>query len=880
MRRVRCGARGARAHWSRNTVGVIAACLVGVACAAGSELALPNRLNGSTWRWEHKNNCTLAIEKGSGPDGGDCIVLRADFDRIHYSWARVRAQPAWDLTGTTGVEFRYRGGAPNLRLRPVIVQFRNGKEIVYWSRPMGRPRERVAMNGADQWRKAFVPWEWFQLPPEELRAIDSLHFSLDGLSRGTVTVRLANIRFLRKPGPGLALRIHGPQEFFSLFDLQTSGMEKVRAAVASNDWSAAERALIQYFRRRRTPRYFYSPADRDRIVRLLTSHDPKYGAHITARAQKVADLDFTFESIHCKLSDDPVWDSNALGVNWVFGCHLNRMFWLQFLGEAYWATGDEKWTRAFVRIVHDWIQKNPLPEWPVFCCIKGSPYGQTLEAAVRLSSWIQALQYFRDSPEFPLDRRMEFLRAIFEHARYLEYLEHGYYRGGNWQVVECSGLAEAGIMFPEVKEAASWRKTALGMLERHLAEDTYPDGSHSELTPGYHGWCVQQYRRALTLARLNGIPLSPLAWKRFEKLHEWYARMLMPDGRTPCPGDSGCVNPSSVFAYAAVAFDRPDLKYLSGAKTFPLGFVWVGGTDLIDRYARMAARAPAWGPSTLLPDAQYIVFRDGWRTWPEGRSAALFFDAAPWAGGHSHPDALNVDIAIGGPSLIREAGIRGYAHPHHIDYFRRTFAHNVLTIDGREQHQPQTPKLIACKLNDSAYDYASAQIEAPATGATWRRTVVFLRPDCFIIVDRVWGKGEHTLRRFFHTADRVEFHPPDRALFVWRGQHRAALAVSPEPGLTLTNDQGGPAFEGKPQCAVFVCRAALPWEGACVVVPATNDGVPAIERISSTQGSAGSSTYRLRVAGRSYTLTLTYSRGPQGVTQISLKPATRAGTGQ
>ena len=111
--------------------------------------------------------------------------------------------------------------------------------------------------------------------------------------------------------------------------------------------------------------------------------------------------------------------------------------------------------------------------------------------------------------------------------------------------------------------------------------------------------------------------------KRFEKLHEWYAWMLMQDGRTPCPGDSGSVNPRNILAYAAAALERPDLKFASRAKTLSLSFIWVGGTELIERFARLAPEPPPRA-STLLPDAQYIIFRNTWQNLGNGTS--LFFD--------------------------------------------------------------------------------------------------------------------------------------------------------------------------------------------------------------------------------------------------------------
>jgi len=46
-----------------------------------------------------------------------------------------------------------------------------------------------------------------------------------------------------------------------------------------------------------------------------------------------------------------------------------------------------------------------------------------------------------------------------------------------------------------------------------MAEDVYPDGGHSELTPGYHAWVMERFLKVALLCRANGyeVPACSIA---------------------------------------------------------------------------------------------------------------------------------------------------------------------------------------------------------------------------------------------------------------------------------------------------------------------------------------------------------------------------------
>ena len=67
------------------------------------------------------------------------------------------------------------------------------------------------------------------------------------------------------------------------------------------------------------------------------------------------------------------------------------------------------------------------------------------------------------------------------------------------------GLFTAGMLFPEFKEAALWRKTAIERLYGQLTDEVYPDGAEYELAAGYGNWVVRNFISLLERTRLNNL---------------------------------------------------------------------------------------------------------------------------------------------------------------------------------------------------------------------------------------------------------------------------------------------------------------------------------------------------------------------------------------
>jgi hypothetical protein len=298
-----------------------------------------------------------------------------------------------------------------------------------------------------------------------------------------------------------------------------------------------------------------------------------------------------------------------------------------------------------------------------------------------------------------------------------------------------------------------------------------------------------------------------------------------PNRRTPSLGDAG--GGSAIAAnmgLGALLYNRADMRYLA-VDDIRSQWVWLFPAKRLEAYADLPAHEPGF-TSHMMPYAQYGMMRTGWNR--DDRS--LLFDCAPWGGGHSHQDRLQV-ILYAGRDLVVDPGMYSYDQPLSGSYFRKAEAHNILTVDGKGQPQSD-PKVLAWTVTEQAV-FASGMISGG--GITHQRSVLFVKPDYWVVVDHVKGEGEHQLDRLFHFG-RVEVTTDGSSVRtcypdgqnVWIGNADAA-GLEMREGWFPT----GGATATKVPIAAFTGKVKLPAVLCTVLVPFSAAGdIPTVTRLS------------------------------------------------
>jgi len=521
--------------------------------------------------------------------------------------------------------------------------------------------------------------------------------------------------------------------FFNQLDLTRPDLLAVREAAEAHDWTRAKQAWARHLAIRTTPQWIWSRRDRPAFQRI---YDEKFGglARYTNAANQVLARNFNLLGVQKQLAHKVEWLQGP--IEWTHV--LSRFGYWNDLGRAYWGTDKTIYARDFVDLLEDWIRSNPVPAKVSNDRGKHGSVWRTLEAGIRGQSWFDTMELFMDAPEFDADAKYLMTRSLVEHARYLNAWETTF-RNGNWQVCEASGLATIGIMLPEFKAAADWRERGLQLLVEHMQKDVEPDGMHWELTPGYHTWVMYQFMAVSLLCQVNGLEVSGLV-ERHEKMFAVLAAISRPDRTFPPVGDAGIGKQTiqDSMGRGALLYHRPDFRYLAGSNCVA-DWVWQFGPGVCGQFAGLPASPPAF-TSMLLPDANLAVMRTGWQP----ADKYLLFDCAPWRGGHSHQDRLQVTV-FAGRDLIIDSGMCSYDQPWSRQ-LRQSAAHNVVMIDGQEQLQAD-PKLLAWHT-DARADFACGCVVAD--GLSHQRSVLFVKPGYWVVVDQILGHGNHEVTRLFH----------------------------------------------------------------------------------------------------------------------------------
>jgi hypothetical protein len=161
--------------------------------------------------------------------------------------------------------------------------------------------------------------------------------------------------------------------------------------------------------------------------------------------------------------------------------------------------------------------------------------------------------------------------------------------------------------------------------------------------------------------------------------------------------------------------------------------------------------------------------RDGWSP----KANYLLFDCGPhgWANcGHAHADALAIEVAAAGRTLLVDPGTFTYTGGKELrDWFRGSTAHNTVTVDGESSSIPldtfSWKTKTACErtawIEHERFTYVSGRhngYEQLAKPGTHTRSILFLKHDYWLLQDRLELSGRHQVEQWFHFDSNL---PPD-----------------------------------------------------------------------------------------------------------------------
>lgn len=425
-----------------------------------------------------------------------------------------------------------------------------------------------------------------------------------------------------------------------------------------------------------------------------------------------------------KLGQPLQWDLNPLGaLEWAH--FLHRHHFLRELVAACAETGDQRYAEALANIISRWIGLHPVP---LGSNGGAGPAWETLSVAWRLREWIWVAGIAWLSPAFPIETKNLMFRSIWEHARCL--MDHQGHPN-NWLIVESSALALVGLCFPQFRESASWQRTGVERLQNEIGHQFFADGVHFEISPLYHAICVHAVLDVRQAADMRGEALPEIVRELPEKGAAYLAALCRPNFTWPSINDAG----GSDADYTALmntigrVFSRPDLA-------------WIGSRG-------RTGSPPATGLQ-IFPEAGIAVMRSSYAS----DANHLVFRAGPPGASHIHRDILSLDVTALGVPRLSDPGITSYAPGVMSEYYRSSQAHNTILLNGKGTDLSRMTHAEGIAPSRTGLHWASGKDLDVVTGvcrgpwhgteAAWtvHRTVVFVKPDYWLVRDTVLGEGD------------------------------------------------------------------------------------------------------------------------------------------
>ncbi len=500
--------------------------------------------------------------------------------------------------------------------------------------------------------------------------------------------------------------------------------------------------------------------DREAVAEYVKNNCKEDVAHILRVADEVVDKTFVFDlrwdmeqtSVPVHFSGKIEWNKMPKDdPEWIF--QFNRMrFWI-CLGQAYAMTKDEKYARAFVEQLLDWIKSVPHTTENEKCW-------RTIEVGIRMCNWLKAMLYFKGSEAITDDVMKCFVASLTEHAEFIMSVWNSYNLMSNWGVMANHGLFMAGMMLPPTERTAEYRKTSISRLAKELEIQIYSDGAQWEQSPMYHNEVLRDFLDVALLAHRNGIYLS--FYPTLQKMIDASIAYQKPNGRELCFGDSDDIDSRDVITTAAVVAEyyAGGLSRYKAAGYDKMDFESAWDTGEMLRYNETSAREDFH--AVQLPASGNYFITNPLRPFSDSERTYLHFHCGTLGAGHGHSDQLHISLFANGEDVLIDSGRFTYVYQHgEREEFKDSTAHNTCIVDGKNFYKCEDSWLCS-KLAKNVNRYCVENlyiegghlgyIDITDGGVFVNRRVIALdaKKTLFLVCDEFYTGSKHEYSQFWH----------------------------------------------------------------------------------------------------------------------------------
>jgi len=344
-------------------------------------------------------------------------------------------------------------------------------------------------------------------------------------------------------------------------------------------------------------------------------------------------------------------------------------------------------------------------------------------------------------------------------------------------------------MARDVPEAANWLEYVVRVYANSFPPWGGDDGGWSQGVTYWKWSCFFAFQFADALRGATGIDLYQKPWFRE---NGWFKLYFHPPWCTHShfgdthPAGVEAADANNLAHYAAV-YGCPEFRwYADGIQTTldgsPYGYFFYDWPD-----------APR--PPLAVPSARHSA-DTGWVAMHSALyrpdDIMLFAKASPYGSqSHSHADQNSFVIyAFGEPLAIDSGYYPWYGSAHHVQWAQQTKAHSTILVNGEGQPiQDITAAGQSLAFHGgSAFSYWLGDAAGAYAGklTRFRRHILHLQPDRFLILDELAAAQPARFQWLLHSLEQARIEPAERQVILRRGQARLAVRHLLPAALTQT----------------------------------------------------------------------------------------------
>ncbi|MEH6938151.1 Ig-like domain-containing protein [Bacillus sp. JJ664] len=390
---------------------------------------------------------------------------------------------------------------------------------------------------------------------------------------------------------------------------------------------------------------------------------------------------------------------------------------LSYLTNAYEVTKDPKYLTYGFSLIQSFWKANGNPARPT------DSYTYNAHAlANRTNNLLYFYHYYISSPIVTYSSKQYLKTVLRKHGTYLNSSKY-YNLKTNHGYFQDRSLFELASYFPEETTSVQWKSNAVYRTKTHIKRDFTPEGLHKEHSPQY-------FLVVLNLVQdMNKIAEDAELTQFLLKEQNAFSKLVLSNFTIPRLGDSDQTKLPKTTSYSVL---DPEFEYV------------------------LTKGKQGKQPSLVSNISNSVaVIRDGWGT----STSSLLFTTSNFSTTHKHADDLSFILTQKGKEIFTDSGKYNYdTKDAYQKYLRSTFAHNVVTVDGKS-YPISSSNVGKAKMTNFIDNPDHVIVMGEHTiynGVRVYRTIVYLKnKKVTLIQDEIISDAKHKTNQVFNIGQTV-----------------------------------------------------------------------------------------------------------------------------